>query len=210
MPVSPRNKGDALNILFPDVDGVLSLDGETFDPGCVAQLNRIIATAHDPCQIVFNSAWNIHGVDVLRAMLVASGFEYPECIIGRTSACCGGGELARSWLVANGKVGTPYVILEDSTSHLGASWGRLAHCIPTTGLTPAVADKAIGIIQRGIGSRETESMSAYVNIMAENDRLRGCDWLTEEQRQTFRLENTRLALAIMHDVNFLRTAGLAP
>lgn len=196
-------------VLFLDIDGVLCLTGRTLDPRLVAALNILIKCGcPSDIRIVFNTAWNIHSLDEMRGFMVAAGFKYPECIQGQTAGMSGGGELARQWLRDNGMVGTPYVMVDDST-RMQSSWGRLAQCRTDEGLNLKVVGKALDIIRRGVEHEVVEKACAFNNLMEDNQRLiSATPWLSDEERKGYIQRNFAEAKEIMDDPNFMRSACL--
>jgi hypothetical protein len=192
-----------------DVDGVLVLVGRKFHRPAVAELNYFIReVGPDNIRIVFNTAWNLHTVDEMRTFLVVAGFEYPTCLHGQTAGTQGGGGLAREWLRDNDGVGTPYIMIDDST-RCQASWGRLAQCITAQGMTRKVADKAVAIYQRGIADAETELQHVEANILADNFRIvTSTPWLSDEERYKYTQRNLDDAREIVSDPNFMQSACL--
>ena len=187
---------------------MLVLTRKDFHRPAVANLNRIIR-AYPDLKIVLNSAWNIEPLADMRNFLVAAGFDYPMSLIGRTASSSGGGLLARQWLVDNNHIGTPYILIDDSTREMGPSWGRLAQCRSKEGLTDKVADNALFILGRGIGTVEVEVACAIHNIMADNLRLiTSTPWLTGEQRLGYIKANFAQSDNFLADPNFLRSACL--
>ena len=197
-------------IILLDIDGVLCLDGRNLNRDLVANLNLVVSDGAGPSgtTIVFNTAWNRLPLETMKSLLAEAGFRYPECLVGQTNGCHGGGDPAREWLRDNNRVGTPYVMIDDSTN-VGMSWGRLAHCNTGEGLTRAVVDKALSIIRRGIGCSKDEVQHLADNLRLENHRLSTrCPWLTFAKINSFINHNSALVASATGWEGFMREACL--
>lgn len=193
-------------LIFLDMDEVLAQYGK-IQPDRVARLNRIVASTPTPARIVFNTAWNIHTMDQMRGFLVAAGFAYPDTLHSQTAGNEGGGELIRRWLRDNGEVGTPFLILDDSTRDLRAMWCRLGRCLGADGLSDVVLAQALDIIQRPIHPLR-ECLAAAHALTKDSERILAADWLTPEERNQYALSSIRLAQTLMEDPDFLKSAYL--
>jgi ribosomal protein L31E len=77
-------------VIFLDIDGVVVTPRSLAEGGpkhadssCVANLNRLVEAAH--AEVVISSSWRTaHSIDFIRETLCASGFSWPERIIGMT------------------------------------------------------------------------------------------------------------------------------
>lgn len=177
-------------------------------PHLVANLNLILDACPDP-RIVFNTAWNIHPRDDMRRFLETAGFRYGDCLVGRTAGCGGGGGLARQWLRENREEGTPYLIVDDSTHELEASWSRIAVCQSAEGVTQDVVDQALRIIFRQI-TAEGERAAACQALLREAQRTWGKSWLKAEQKAELTRQSMDEMGRLLSYEDFLGEACLAP
>ena len=193
-------------LIFLDIDETLA-EYRKILPDRVSCLNWVIHHSPEPCQIVFNTAWNIHNLEFMREKLIAAGFQYPECILGQTYGNQGGGDLIREWLTKNNQIGTPFIIIDDSTRHMKGLWSRLAHCDPVTGFTPEVAERALQIMHRDI-TEEGERQAACENLLRCALLQQTKDWLTKEQKAEFTKSYLDLMATLLATEDFLREAYL--
>ena len=135
--------------------------GAFFDPEAVTQLNRIIDATN--ADIVVESSWKYLGLEAMQEMwearnmsgriiditpssvsdswLLSANLEDVEPAMGH----CKGMEIA-SWLSDNAKRGTKYVILDDEYVILDSQLPHFLLTNPYEGITEAIADKAISIL----------------------------------------------------------------
>ena len=123
--------------IFLDVDGVANTHSQDcMLPENVAHLDDLFdfignpahTQSHNPV-IVFNTAWNGRTIERMREVLAEAGSRHAHTIdIFQTDCCSGGGDPCRRWLEDNDKIGSPYVIIDDSQNKYGAMRCRLVKC----------------------------------------------------------------------------------
>lgn len=194
-------------LIFLDIDEVLARYGKLqYDR--IARLNRIIEACPSPARIVFNTSWNIYSLDGMQKRLTKAGFAYPKALHGQTGSTRGGGEPIREWLVKHNEVGTPFLILDDSTRDLGAMWCRLAHCrIGIEGLSEEVLQEALTILHRPI-SEATERAAALRTLYRHVLKVLDASWLTTEQKLQYAQEYNVLSSQLLQEPDFLKAAYL--
>lgn len=199
-------------IIFLDIDGVVCLDGKTFNADCVEWLNRIVMmcnTIGSPVQIVFNTAWNIHPLDHMKDRLAKAKFKFPQTVYGQTDECGGGGNPIRRWLDANVPAGTPFLVLDDSTHHMEELWCRFARCYPKAGINHEVYEKACAIIQRNGKDRDAEILYAVHEMTTFALWVNKASWLTYADKAKYTQEYLGMAARFLADPDFLVKARLA-
>lgn len=206
--------------VFLDVDGVLNRYGLFhtssklgIEKALVAELNLLLSIwSTHTYRIVFNTAWNIHTMDYMRATLAAAGFKHPKYLHDQTSSTAGGGGPVRQYILDHNLIGEPFIIIDDSTHDYGEMWCRLLHIDGTKGLTKATRQQAGDLIWRACSPHENRDRKQAVNgLMAECWRLANhTPWLDPSQRE----KEIRLTLDLMAHCltvpDFLGAAFLSP
>lgn len=200
-----------INLIFLDIDGVLRVktrgDRDVVDRDLVEHLNWLLDEASKNCYIVFNTSWNRLTLPKLRWILQSAGFCYGDRLLGKTNGNEGGGALILQWLRDNDRVGTPYLILDDEPSRLASSWGRLAWCRPTEGLSSRVVTQALAILNRPI-TEDGERKAACEAVLSRALFLQTAAWLSEEKKADGAREHTDWLLQMLTDRDFLGSAYL--
>ncbi len=149
-------------VIFLDFDGVMNTErfqrqlaaegragadewGPLFDPQASAALRRIVEATD--ARIVISSSWRFNfRVGSLRMMWEV------RCMPGEIDgvlpcdiACISRGEEIDQWLAAHGPA--PYVIIDDLDDFTAGQHVRLVEVNPSTGLTPADAQKALSLLR---------------------------------------------------------------
>jgi hypothetical protein len=198
-------------VIFLDIDGVLALVGMKLEPTLVDNLNYLVKRFNpEAIEIVLNTAWNIKTLDKMKDLMIQAGFLFPECLIGQTSGTSGGGVLARDWLSDNGRVGTPYIMIDDSTK-VQESWSRLVRCNTKNGFTRFLAKKAFLLLKRGISNPEIEKHFAVKNIAEfQKQILNKSQWLSHEQRLFYvkELNDQMSKILSMSNSQFMKASSL--
>ena len=197
-------------LIFLDIDGVLAIYGK-LQTDLMQNLNRFIEYAGvKNIDIIFNTAWNCHTLEVMKKMFEDAGFKYTQCLIGQTAGCNGGIQLVKEYLEKRDLLGTPFIVIDDSTK-MKESWGRLAHCSTQKGFVENSLARAINIFDRGISNGFLESVHALINLDNEINRIANeSPWLDDEYKQKYIDEIKVLSnnIEAMTDEDFLRAALL--
>jgi len=197
-----------LMLLFLDIDGVLNRNNDRFDPTLVENLNWLM-TRWPNLQIVFNTAWNLHPLNDMRDWLVDAGFEHPKRLHGQTAACSGGGNLVRRYLTDNDLVGTPFIIIDDSSHDYNEMWCRLIKCQGRRGFDEDRRRLANDLIWKARAPVEQRDRKLAVSALVDNCfTLSKANYLSEEDKEKSIRLNLDLATHCMLSTDFLVRAHL--
>jgi len=213
-----KRKQQAMNRLkrrgkiFLDVDGVMNAYGSEshgkLDPKLVANLNTLMVSRN--LQVVFNSAWNVYGIEQLRKDFVTAGLTRPMDLIDTTARYSGGGDLVRKYLIEHDLVGTPFIIIDDGTQNYGEMWCRLAVCDGRKGFNNEVlarADFLAGKCWQPDEERDRKMAATYLMEHAMWLAFK-TKWLTIEQRQHYIAASFEIATHCLTDPDFMEDAML--
>ncbi len=190
-------------ILFLDIDGVMCLNGEALDEGCMENLNRLM-DAHPPLKVVFNTAWNIKPLDEMRHLFIEAGFRHHSGrLLDQTDSSEGGQAPIQRWFKKHGN--QRYAILDD-TSNYEAMTCNLVQCSHLSGLGAERVQWRISSFF--YGGREkttclrvgaTEKLLAQARVIRER-----CSWLSAEQKRRSAQETLKKIenIVLMSDEEF--------
>ena len=226
-----NNKPDMF--VFLDVDGVANTHTQDHMlPENVAHLDNLfdfigrpasvfaaptVIRAHNPV-IVFNTAWNGRTIERMREVLAAAGSRHAHTIdIFQTDCCSGGGDPCRRWLEDNDKIGSPYIIIDDSQNKYGAMRCRLVKCDYTVGFDAEGLKQARKIVleNRLLVNNLTNHAKwlrkrAFDSINEEILRLcHETPWLDDERRMNCIREMNQEYAECRDAPDFLKLAYLA-
>ncbi len=140
-----------MKIIFLDFDGVVNAFNEPeslrqLSPRCVKLLNKLIERTDT--YIVITSTWRIlHAIEDLRQILVNSGFQFPERIIGITPRGGRRGTEIEEWLKQPTEEVESFIILDDD-SDMEPFLDRLIQTDSDTGLTTNDIKRAVLLLRR--------------------------------------------------------------
>lgn len=200
-------------LVFLDIDGVCNKHGGPhhgeLNPELVGHLGQLLQRHRFDAQVVFNTAWNTNTLDEMKAMFTAAGFKHPEVLVGQTSSNAGGGHPIREYLIWNDLIGTPFIIIDDSTKDYGEMWCRLIVCDGSKGFDKVALKEATEQMWHSNPNESRDRHAAIDRLIIDCHRLaRRTPWLTDEQRQGYIRRNLNLIEHCLLVPNFLEAAFL--
>jgi hypothetical protein len=212
-PTHHHRYGATKVLVFLDIDGVCNKHGGPhhgkLNPELVGHIGRLIQRHRFDTQIVFNTAWNTNTLDEMKVMFTAAGFKHPECLVGQTSSTRGGGHPIREYLIENDLIGTPFIIIDDSTHDYGEMWCRLIACNGSKGFDKIALKEATEQMWHSSPNESRDRHAAIDRLLRDCHRLaRRCPWLTDEQRQGYIRRNLNLIEHCLLVPDFLVAAYL--